>query len=316
MPSIVVTGAAGFLGGHVVERLVADGAAVLGVDREPAPAHLADLSGLTWLRADLTGGTPSVADALRAALGEAEAVLHLAGCPSVRDRAPDVDWRRQRDNVDATSRVLAATPASTPAVVTSSSSVYGGSRAARPCRETDPLEPRGGYAMSKVRAERLCAARLVAGGAVLVARPFTVAGERQRADMALSRWIDAARRGEPRRTSGSPDRSRDITDVRQVARALVQLLRSGATGTVNVGTGTAHRLADLVDAVRSAVGWDVRTVVVPARHEEVRHTRAATTRLETLLGWSPRTYLRTLVARQAMAQETAQPVLHSESVSA
>jgi len=312
MPSIVVTGAAGFLGGHVVERLVAEGAVVLGVDREPAPAHLADLPGLTWLRADLTGGTPSVAEAL----GEAEAVLHLAGCPSVRDQAPDVDARRRRDNVDATRRVLAATPPATALVVTSSSSVYGGSRAARPCRETDPLGPRGGYATSKVRAELLCAARLAAGGAVLVARPFTVAGERQRADMALSRWIDAARRGEPLVLLGSPDRTRDVTDARQVARALVQLLRSGATGTVNVGTGTAHPLADLVDAVRSAVGRDVRTVVVPARHEEVRQTRADTTRLEKLLGWSPRTYLRTLVARQAMAQETAPPVLHSELVSA
>lgn len=308
MSSIVVTGAAGFLGGHVVERLVAEGAAVLGLDREPAPAHLVDLPGLTWLRADLTGGTPSVAEAM----GEADGVLHLAGCPGVRDRAPDVAWRRQRDNVDATSRVLAATPPSTPLLVTSSSSVYGGSRAARPCRETDPLGPRGGYAVSKVRVERLCAARLAAGGAVLVARPFTVAGERQRADMALSRWIDAARQGEPLVLLGSPDRTRDVTDVRQVARALVQLLWSGAIGTVNVGTGTAHPLADLVDAVRSAVGREVRTVVVPARHEEVSQTRADTTRLETLLGWSPRTYLRTLVSRQAMAQETAQPVPRSE----
>lgn len=312
MPSIVVTGAAGFVGGHVVERLVAEGAAVLGVDREPAPTHLADLPGLTWLRHDLTRGRPSVADAL----SDAEAVLHLAGCPGVRDRAPDVEWRRRRDNVEATGCVLAATPPSTPLVVTSSSSVYGGSRSGRPSQETDRLSPRGGYAASKVTAERLCAARLAAGGAVLVARPFTVAGERQRADMALSRWIDAMRRGEPLVMLGSPDRTRDVTDVRQVARTLVQLLRSGATGTVNVGTGTAHPLADLVDAVRSAVGRDVRTVVVPAGNEEVRHTRADTTRLEALLGWSPRTYLRTLVARQAMAQPVvlpvAQPVLRSE----
>ena len=308
MASTVVTGAAGFLGGHVVERLVSAGVTVLGIDREPPTANLEGMPGVTWLRRDLT----AAGDVVARALAGADVVLYLAGCPGVRDRAPDVEWRRQRDNVEATSRVLAATPPSTPLLVTSSSSVYGGSRLARPCAETDPLAPRGGYAASKVEVERRCAARHAAGGAVIVTRPFTVAGERQRPDMALSRWIDAARRGEPLMMLGSPDRSRDVTDVRQVARALVQLVWSGATGTVNVGTGSAHSLADLVDAVRSAVGRDVRTVVVSAGREEVRHTLADTTRLESLLGWSPRTYLRSLVARQAAAQQPAQPVRRSE----
>ncbi len=302
-PAVVVTGAAGFLGGHLVDRLLRQQTSVLGVDRQPVPDHLAGRPGLTWARTELTDplGREPVDEALRAA----EAVWHLAGCPGVRDRAADVDRRRHRDNVQATAAVLAGTPLHTPLLLSSSSSVYGGSRSGRPCAESDLLDPQGGYAASKVRAERLCGDRAAAGGHVLVVRPFTVAGERQRPDMALSQWIDAARRERPLQLLGSPDRTRDVTDVRQVARALVDLARCGATGTVNLGTGRAHTLAALADAVCRAVGRDVPRVVRPAGSVEVRHTLADTARLERLVGWTPRTDLAELVVRQAAAQPDA-----------
>ncbi len=298
--SVVVTGAAGFVGGHVVEQLLAQGARVVGIDRRSRPGHLTGLTGLTgldWLRADLTAGDDRVVDALRSAV----AVLHLAGCPGVRDTGPGVEHRRRRDNVDSTAAVLAATRPRTPLVVTSSSSVYGGSTTSRPCVETDPLAPRGGYARSKVDAERLCAVRRDAGGEVLVVRPFTVAGERQRPDMALARWIDAARSGEPLRLLGSATRTRDVTDVRQVATALVRLAR-GATGAVNIGTGTAYTLGALADAVCTAVGREVPRLVLPVDAVEVRHTLADTARLRRLAGFVPRTDLAALVARQVAAQ--------------
>ena len=304
MPTtVVVTGAAGFVGGHVVELLLARGAGVVGIDREARPDHLDRCSGPAWLRADLAAGDDRVGDALAGA----DAVLHLAGCPGVRDAEPGVEHRRYRDNVGATAAVLAATRPRTPLVVTSSSSVYGGSASSRPCVETDPLAPRGGYARSKVAVERLCAARRAAGAAVLVARPFTVAGERQRRDMALARWIDAARADRPLRLLGSASRSRDVTDVAQVAAALVALveradLRAGSTGAVNVGTGTAYTLGALADAVCAAVGRDVPRVLAPADVVEVPHTLADMTRLERLVGFVPHTDLAALVARQAAAQ--------------
>ena len=294
---VVVTGAAGFIGGHVVDALLARGLAVTAVDRHPRPAHLAQPR-LRWLRTELTSGDEVLEQTLRAA----DAVLHLAGCPGVRDRAADVDLRRRRDNVEATAAVLRATPGATPVVVTSSSSVYGGSRWRRACAEDDDLHPRGGYAASKAEVEALCARRADAGGQVLVARPFTVAGERQRPDMALSLWIDAARAGLPLHLLGSPDRTRDVTDVLDAARALVRLAEVGGVGTVNVGTGEAHTLAELADAVCAAVDRDVPRVVEPAATEEVRHTLASTARLEALVGFVPVTDLARLVARQAAAQ--------------
>jgi nucleoside-diphosphate-sugar epimerase len=163
------------------------------------------------------------------------------------------------------------------------------------------LLPRGGYAFSKASVEELCVARLGSGATVTVVRPFTVAGEGQRPDMALARWIDAARAGRPLHVLGSPHRTRDVTDVRDAARALVVLAESRFKGPVNIGTGQAHSLADLVDAVAAAVDVPVRTVVEPAHQDEVADTLADTRRLRALVGFVPETDVPSLVARQARA---------------
>lgn len=289
----VVTGAAGFLGRRLVELLLARGEPVLGIDRVPA----APRPGLTVLTADLAGPDPD--GRVRDALATADRVFHLAALPGVRDRCPPA--ARHRDNVLATERVLAALPARTPLVFTSSSSVYGGSAAGRPSTERDPLRPRGGYARSKVAAELRCRARLAAGGRLVIARPFTVAGEHQRPDMALARWIAAAARGEPLRLLGSPDRTRDITDVAQVAQALVALADREARGLVNIGTGTGHRLAALAAAVGAALDVEVRTELVPAHPDEVPDTLADPARLRRWIGWAPQTDLPALVTRQVTA---------------
>lgn len=288
--TVVVTGAAGFIGAALVRHLLAQGHRVIGVDRvaqQPRP-------GLVVLNADLLDRDELV----DAALATAEAVFHLAGRPGVRENLPDIDRRRQRDNVTATARVLAAVPPEVPIVVTSSSSVYGGSRG-RPSRENDPLRPRGGYAQSKVRAEQLCAARHDRGGVVAVARPFTVVGKGQRADMAVSRWLEAARHGTPLRIFGSLDRRRDLTDVRDVVRVLTALAERRVRGIVNVGTGRSYRLREVVEAVAAACDADVAVEVVPAPAVEPEETCADTRRLRHLVGYVPSTDLHAVVARQA-----------------
>ncbi|MGI8799643.1 MAG: NAD-dependent epimerase/dehydratase family protein [Pseudonocardia sp.] len=285
----VVTGASGFIGRSLVRGLANRGP-VIAIDRLPGPHS----PGVTTLNADLLDEDPAV----RHALHGADVVFHLAGCPDVRDSRPDADSWRHRDNVLATAAVLAAVPAHVPVLMTSSSSVYGGSRRGRPCAEHHRLRPRGGYASSKVAAERLCRNRLRAGGAVTVVRPFTVAGEGQRPGMALSRWIAAALAGEPLRVLGSPDRTRDITDVRQVVEALLDLAAVAPGGVVNLGTGVGHSLGELIDAVARGVGTTVTVEVQPARRVEVEHTLADTTRLRQLIGWVPHTDLDDLVGRQ------------------
>jgi nucleoside-diphosphate-sugar epimerase len=293
--AVVVTGAAGFIGRHVVGLLAGAGVEVVAVDRRAGSPASA-----TELRADLVDAPPGpVDDALR----EADAVVHLAGRAGARDEgapAGELAWLRHRDNVLAAERVLARVSPHVPLVVVSSSSVYGGA-GGRPSRESDPLRPLGGYARSKVALEARCAARAAGGGLVAVARPFTVAGEGQRPDMAVARWLRAAARGAPLRVLGGLDRRRDVTDVADVALALVRLAERAVTGPVNLGTGSAHTLGELVAAVGAAVGVEPRPAVLPAPPEDPAATLADTARCRALLGFVPSTDLPVLVRRQAAA---------------
>lgn len=309
--SIVVTGGAGFLGRTLVPSLVRHGQSVVVIDRQPWPASTGRPSGDVDV---ITGELTTPTDTMRDALREAEAVVHLAGCPGVRDSAPDVAFRRQRDNVDAARAVLTCTPRSTPTVVLSSSSVYGGvvhppSRPGpgRASHEDDPLRPRGGYALSKVATEKVCRERTMAGGHALVVRPFTVIGEGQRPDMAVARWAHEARATGRVTVLGSAHRSRDLTDVRDVATSLIALLHAAPAGTVNLGTGRSRTLAELVEAVCTAVGVDPRHTVVPAAHSEVSHTAADTNRLHAWAGFVPATDLHDVVGR-AVRSLADQPV--------
>ncbi|WP_283134095.1 NAD-dependent epimerase/dehydratase family protein [Rhizohabitans arisaemae] len=283
----IVTGSAGFIGRSLVRALLDRGEHVVGIDR----LHQTIEPGFTPITADLLDGDPRVYSALR----DAGAVYHLAGCPGVRDQGVGIGRRRTRDNVLATRLVLAAVPIGVPLVVTSSSSVYGGARDGRPSLETDRMDPIGGYARSKAEVERLCAVR----GGVTVVRPFTVAGEGQRPDMALSRWIAAARAGRPLRILGSPERTRDITDVRDTVRALIALAWRNVGGVVNIGTGVGHTLRAMVKAVGDALNIRPDWYVEPAAAEEVSDSLADIRRLRELAGFTPVTDLTAVVARQA-----------------
>lgn len=298
---LVVTGSAGFIGRRTVAALLAQGHVVVGIDRR-TPARRGDRE--IAIVSDLSDPTD---DALTA-LDEADAVIHLAGRPGVRDADGDVARLRRRDNVDAGQRVLDAVRPDVPLVVASSSSVYGGADLDRdgtplPCREDQPLRPRGGYARSKAELEERCRRRAARGGHVAVVRPFTVAGEGQRPDMALSIWLEQARLGLPMRVLGSLTRTRDVTDVDDVVTGLLRLLDAGHATTVNLGTGHARTLAELTRAVAEATSTDWRVTVADADAVEVPATRADTTRCADLLGFVPTTDPTDLVRRQLAATD-------------
>lgn len=279
-----------------MRHLVAQGADVSGIDRRAErPEH-----GARHVVADLAEVPTSPGEARRL-LGAADVVVHLAARPGVRDRAAGIDLARHRDNVLTTRHVLAA--ATGPVIAASSSSVYGGSVGGRASHEDDAVRPVGGYARSKAEAEAECAARRASGAAVCIVRPFTVVGPGQRRDMAIDRWLRAALAGRPIEVFGSPTRSRDVTDVREVARALADLARVALDGgplpdVVNLGTGRARTLGELAAAVGRAVpGSRIRRV--PADGEpEPDHTLADTRRCASTLGYVPATDLDAVVAAQ------------------
>lgn len=289
----LVTGSSGFIGSCLVDELLFAGAEVTGVDRRPRPGDPARFVPMDLAEANCL-------PELRKWAGWAEVVFHLAGEVGIRNRAPDIARRRRRNIIEAGRMVIAASPPGRRLVAVSSSSVYGGAQTEGgrviACREGDRPAPVGEYARCKLEMERLF---LRSGRPVAIARPFTVIGEGQRPDMALSLWMEAVRSGRPLRVFGSLERTRDVTDVRQVAAALTRIAQTGATGVFNLGGGRGRTLREMTEAVFSVLGADAPVIVEPAPPEEAVHTLADAARAARTLGVDMTTDLEEAARRQA-----------------
>jgi UDP-glucuronate 4-epimerase len=300
---IGVTGAAGFLGSHVCERLLAGGHEVLGVDaftrfysRELKEANVAGLRrapGFELAECNLLGA-PGLPDALRGL----DVVCHLAGRPGVRRGSPAV---YEAGNVRTTEAVMAAAGRCgvRRVLLASSSSVYG--PAAGRVSEDHPLHPLSHYGRSKRRAERV-ARRLARrhGIELVILRYFTVYGPRQRPDMAFARFMAAAVAGEPMPVLGDGRQVRDFTYVGDAAAATALAVSRGVPGRIyNVAGGRPATLEYAFAALGEHLG---RTPVLerrPADGRDPRSTAADLSRARADLGWAPRTTLEAGLRRQA-----------------
>jgi hypothetical protein len=136
------------------------------------------------------------------------------------------------------------------------------------------------------------------------------AGPWSRTSTSRSQWIQAVRAGRPMRILGSPDRTRDLTDVGDVVTGLLRLADRNVQGTVNLGTGTGRRLATIAQVIAAVLGRPADLVVEAADPEDVADTLADTGRCQALLGMTPRTDLDALVRRQVAAALRALPDGH------
>lgn len=291
---VVVTGAAGFIGSTLSERLRAGGADVVGidgfVDNYPAArkrAHLRTL--LADPGFELVEGMLESLD-LASLFQDVDVVFHLAALPGVRS-----SWGRSFEayanhNVYATQRVLeAALHAGVRRVVyASSSSVYGDTRKAPMDEEAREL-PHSPYGVTKLAAEHL--ARLYHRNYGLDAvslRFFTVYGPRQRPDMAIQRFLSAARDGTAIEVYGDGSQRRDFTYVADTVEATARAAESGRAGAVyNVGGGTTVTLAELISAIEEVTGRSLAVNRRDSRRGDVAQTQADTTRAAGELGFVP-----------------------------
>lgn len=295
----LVTGSAGFIGSNLVRKLWARGDEVVGIDRR----RVRDRVGL-HVTMDLA--EPRRLPEIARWAGWADVVFHLAARPGIRDNSPNIDLRRRRDIIVATEHLMAVTPERTHVILTSSSSVYGDAArwdgSHRPSRETDRLRPVSRYGRYKEWMERLGRQYRRFEDGLAIARPFTVIGEGQRTDMALSIWIDAAHRGDPVKVFGSLDRARDVTDVDRVVEGLLAMADLRFCGFMNLGAGTPRSLGEMVEAVFLATGMEAPIQVLAASPEEVRATYADSTRARLDLGVDLTTDLLQATKRQAWAR--------------
>ena len=304
---ILVTGAAGFAGRHLVRELLAAGHEVRTTDAAPA----ADLPG--YVQADLRDG-----DALRALVRAArpDAAIHLAAISFVPDAAKDPELLRDVNvggPVRLAEAILGEAPDARLAFV-STAQVYGTASAAAdapPLDEDAPAAPASPYARSKAEAERALAALAASRGLrLLVLRPANHTGPGQSPKFvapAFARQALAAARGELREIKvGNLESVRDFSDVRDVARAYRLALERGADGGIyNVSSGAMMKIGDLLSRLLALAGApDAAVVPDPALWRPTDAVpRLSTGRLRADTGWEPaipvETTLRDLLADAA-----------------
>jgi UDP-glucose 4-epimerase len=280
----VVTGAAGFIGSHLVESLLADGREVVGVDSftdyYPRPAKERNLAAARDHRAfRLVEGRVQDLD-LAPLLEGAGEVYHLAAQAGVR-----ASWGRDfevytENNVLATQRLLeAGAAARVPRLVYASSSSVYGDAAALPLREDAVCRPVSPYGVTKLAAEHLAGLYHVNMDVPAVSlRYFTVYGPRQRPDMAFHRFLKAARDGSAIQVFGDGGQTRDFTYVADIVAATRAAALSGRPGGVyNVGGGERVALNDVVARIEAVTGRRLEVVRQGAQKGDMRDTFADTT---------------------------------------
>lgn len=291
----VVTGAAGFIGSHLVARLLVDGHEVVGIDAltENYAAVVKRRNLATALATDrfsLVEGDLLNID-LASVFDGADCVFHLAGEPGVRE-SWGLDFARYAErNIVATQRVLEATRVSPTQrlVLASSSSVYGRAPTEK-LAETLPPKPISPYGVTKLAAEQLCFAyRQSYGLSVAVLRYFTTYGPRQRPDMAFSRFISALDAGQPLTVYGEGAQRRDFTFVEDVVAATVQAARAADAGelAINVGSGHPATVAEVIELLSELVGREPRIVFEPVPAGDPESTWADMSRAREVLDFEP-----------------------------
>lgn len=305
MGRALVTGAAGFIGSHLAERLVADGTEVIGLDcfteyydRRLKEANIAGL--LKSHRFELVEADLCQAS-LEPLVRECDVIFHLAAQPGVRRSwGPEFRVYLER-NVAATQRLLEAARAHPLAkfVFASSSSVYGDAER-YPTNETDAPQPLSPYGVTKLAAEHLCLAYHKTFALPVVAlRYFTVYGPRQRPDMAFSRFISATESREAVQVYGDGHQTRDFTSVSDAVEATVRAAQCDVAGvSLNVGGGSRVSVLTVLDRLSRIMGLPVEIDWRPAQPGDVRHTGADLTRARELLGYAPQVGLEEGLAMQ------------------
>jgi NAD dependent epimerase/dehydratase len=304
--SFLVTGAGGFIGGHLVERLVAYGARVRAFCRYNSRD---DRGTLGWLdeavqrEIDVVMGDLRDIESVSGAVAGVETVIHLGAQIAI-----PYSYVNARDyfetNVIGTLNVAqAALQHGVERLVhTSTSEVYGTAQTV-PITEEHPLEAQSPYAASKIGADKLVESFHRSHGLrAVVLRPFNTYGPRQSARAVIPTIITQALAG-PTLRLGALDPRRDLTFVEDTAAGFIAAaLADDAIGsTIQLGTGDSVSVGEIVDLVGELLGRDLQVETDPTRIRpplsEVQLLLSDPARARRVTGWSPQVPLREGLAR-------------------
>jgi UDP-glucuronate 4-epimerase len=287
---VMVTGAAGFIGSHLVRELDRSGVPVVGVDcfladsydpavKRDVGARLAELPNVTMVEADIRDPLPA------STWSGVTAVVNLAAMPGLIKSWDDFDLY-QSCNLTGVHRLLegAMSAGIDHFIQISTSSVYGSLATGS---EEDPLRPISPYGVTKLAGERLTAAYGASFGVPYSAlRYFSVFGPGQRPDMAYHIVCEKLLDDEPITIFGDGLQSRSNTYVHDIVRATVLALEAGPTNeTMNIAGGETISLLDAVRILEDELGRSARLEFAAARPGDQRHTQGNTEKAERLLGY-------------------------------
>jgi len=298
---VLVTGGAGFIGGHLAEAFLADGHDVtvldamdpfydLGIKEHTIGVHqeAATDRGVDYRFVE---GDVRNADLVADLVADADYVYHQAAKAGVR---PSVEAPREYDsvNVDGTLNLLDAARETEVDrfVLASSSSVYGGRQAYLPFSETDPTMPVSPYGASKLAAERYAAAyHEVYGVPTVSLRYFTVYGPRMRPNMAISNFVSRCLNGDAPVVYGDGTQTRDFTYVDDVLGVNRTLLHSEAADgeAVNVGSTDTIEIRTLAAEIRDQLAPELDLEFADRYDADADHTHADTAKAARLLEYDP-----------------------------
>jgi UDP-glucuronate 4-epimerase len=298
MTTCLVTGAAGFVGSHLCERLLAEGHTVIGIDAfipyYPRPIKEQNLAALrqsnaagrfTFYEADLR-----TAD-LPALLTGVEAVFHLAAMAGLRRSWSEFD-QYMTCNLQATQRLLEAAVQHRVQhfLNISTSSVYGRFATGD---ETASLAPISPYGVTKLAAEQICRAYSANFGLpVTILRLFSVYGPRQRPDMGYHIFIRALLRNEPITVDGDGTDSRSNTYIADCVQGIYLAFaqrQQSAGETFNIGGGEEVNVNQVLEMLAELSGQQPQITHGPARPGDQRRTVADIGKARLLLGYNPTT---------------------------
>ncbi|TRZ89727.1 NAD-dependent epimerase/dehydratase family protein [bacterium] len=294
----IVTGAAGFIGSNLCQKLLADGFSVTGIDsftdfyprwiKERNISPLRVHNEFEFLDQDLDDlDTVGI-------LEGADCVFHLAAQAGVR-----ASWGRNFDiylknNIRVTQKLLEASKGLPlkKFIYASSSSVYG-LTPTLPMLETNPVHPLSPYGVSKLAAEQLCFLyHKNFGVPAMSLRFFTVYGPSQRPDMAFHKFFKALAEDREIAVFGDGQQTRDFTFVDDIVQASLAALVSGKPGeTYNVGGGHRKKLADVIRLMEDISRMKARVLWTEKQKGDVPDTWADIRKARQDLGYSPKTRL-------------------------
>jgi UDP-glucuronate 4-epimerase len=304
--TIILTGAAGFIGYHTADRLLARGETVVGVDefnayydpalKEARAAQLEGRKGFRMVRMDVAD-----AGAFAALVRDAGAdrVVHLAAQAGVR-WSIDHPFAYQRANLAGHLSVLEAcrhAPGLRHLVYASSSSVYGDRPLAGPFREDDPVDqPVSLYAATKRAGELMSTVYgKLYGLPQSGLRFFTVYGPWGRPDMAYFSFTRKIRAGEPIEVYGQGKLARDFTFIDDIVDGVVDVLdrppAAGENRILNIGDSRPVDLMSMIAALEQALGREARKIFLDAQPGDVTATYADISKIRALTGYEPKVAL-------------------------